>query len=444
VSPTPRLVRTLGAGFAIASLLLAGRLVWPGETSIAFAEQAWWLLLVGFVALLGVDAWRREDLRGLEVERAVPGSIALGVETPARLRVRQGSPRPLRMAVIDHAPASIEMRGLPAELELPAQGQAEIRYRVLPVERGDARFEPAALQVRSRWGFWAFHLRRGAATTVRVHPNFAAIARLEGLDLEQQARQIGVHLRRQRGEGTEFDQLRDFREGDTLRQIDWKATARHRRPIARQYTDERDQSIVFALDCGRRMRAKDGAISHFDHALNAFLVCAHVALDQGDSVGALGFASSLRWIPPARGRRSLTDLLRRLYDLQSSTAASDFPSLAEELLRRHAKRSLVVLISNLREEDTDDLMRAVGLLSRRHRVVVASLRERLLDDVLARPIDGLEDALRYAGASQHLAGRERLLRRLRSAGVRVVDAPPQRLHVALVREYLVLKRSGLF
>ncbi|MEZ4282201.1 MAG: DUF58 domain-containing protein [Myxococcota bacterium] len=443
MSPTPRLIRALAAAFAIALLLLAGRLAIPGEASFGVAEQVWWLVLGAFAGLLALDAWRRGDAQGIVVERIIPGSVALAVDTPVRLRLRQSSPRALQLALTDHAPPALETHGLPAEIELPAQGHAEVHYRVLAVERGDARFEPAAVQVRSRFGFWTFHLRRGAAETIRVHPNFSAIARLDGLDLEQQARQIGVHMRRQRGEGTEFEQLRDFREGDTLRQIDWKATARHRRPIARQYSEERDQSIVFALDCGRRMRAKDAAISHFDHALNAFLVCAYVALAQGDAVGALGFASEIRWLPPTKGRRGMTTLLRQLYDLKSSTEASDFLSLAEAILHRQPKRSLVVLISNLRDEDADDLLRAVGLLSRRHRVVVANLREELLDEVPARPIGTLEEALLYAGTAHHLAGRERLLRRLRGAGVRIVDSPPRWLHAALVREYLVMKRSGL-
>src|SRR6185437_14975079 len=125
---------------------------------------------------------------------------------------------------------------------------------------------------------WSVRRVLGAASTVRVYPNFAALVELAGLSVELASRSVGARLQRRRGEGTEFQELRDYRVGDSLRKIDWKATARSSRLISREYRDERNQQVVLMLDCGRRLLAQDDRRVHFDHVLNASLALASIAL----------------------------------------------------------------------------------------------------------------------------------------------------------------------
>ena len=203
-----------------------------------------------------------------------------------------------------------------------------------------------------------------------------------------------MRQRQRRGLGQEFHQLREFRDGDTLRQIDWKATARKRTPIAREYQDERDQQILFLLDCGRRMRSQDGELSHFDHALNASLLLGYVALRQGDAVGLMTFASEQRrYLPPVKGQAQVNVLLNAVYDLQSSQRPADYSDAVDALLKRQSRRALVVLITNLRDEDDEDLLNAVKRLERRHRVLIASLREDVLDNLRHSQVEDYESAL---------------------------------------------------
>jgi uncharacterized protein (DUF58 family) len=412
------------------------------DANVALLDNLWWG--VGSVSMLAClyDARRQQHLNTIEVKRKIPASLALDVSSTVQLEIRNPSPYPLRMTLYDHYPAAVEVRHLPVAVTLAAQTSKTLEYPLTPSRRGDAEFGPSYLRVCSPWGLWQRLVVVGKATPIRIYPNFAPIAHLATLGMEENINRLGIHLAQRRGEGLEFHQLREFRAGDALRQIDWKATARLHKPISREYQDERDQDVVFLLDCGRRLRAKDDALSHFDHALNALLLTAYVALRQGDAVGFMSFAGVQRWLSPVKGQTGIHTLLNRLYDVHSSTANSDFLQAAQHLINRHRKRSLVVMISNIREEDGEDLLAATRLLGKQHVVMVASLRENFLDQTLAQDVVNFNDALRYCGVVQFVQQRHLLLQRLRAAGVVMVDATPQRLHMNLVNEYLKMKRSG--
>jgi uncharacterized protein (DUF58 family) len=277
---------------------------------------------------------------------------------------------------------------------------------------------------------------------VRVYPNFAALTRFALLATDHRLSQLGILQRRRRGEGLEFHQLREYREGDAQRQIDWKASARMRRLVSREYRDERDQQIVLLLDCGRRMAARDGPLSHLDHALNAALLLAFVALRQGDAVGLMTMGGIERWLAPRKSQVALNGLLAHSFDLQPTLASPDYHNAAVALMTRLRKRAFVVLLSNLRDEDDEGLRSAVGLLRQRHRVVVASLREPILGDALRAPVAGLEDALTHAATAEYLERRQRAFARLELGNVPCLDVEPEALPLALVNRYLDLKRQG--
>jgi uncharacterized protein (DUF58 family) len=277
----------------------------------------------------------------------------------------------------------------------------------------------------------------------RVYPDFARLYGGQLLAVDNWLSQLGVRQRQRRGLGLEFHQLREFREGDSLRQIDWKATARQRTPIAREYQDDRDQQIIFMLDCGRRMRSQEGDLAHFDHALNACLLLSYIALRQGDAVGISTFAGEQdRYLAPVKGTAQLNRLLNSVYDLQSTQRSADYSTAVRQLLARQKRRALVVLVTNLRDEDDDELLGAVKQLGLQHRVLVASLREEVLDTVRQTPVQTWQDALAYCGTIDFLNARATLHERLIAHGVPVLDARPGELGAQLVSRYLSWKKAG--
>ena len=403
---------------------------------------AWWAAGAVLLLVALVDAWRVSRQPLPDVSRSLPEALPLGVERSVTLVLDAGS-RAQRVDVHDLHPVGWVTTGLPRTLDLPATSSTRFDYMLRPTERGEARFEGVHLRLHSPWRLWRRARVVAPVRTVRVYPDFAPLARLALLGAETASRAVGAHVKRRRGEGTDFHQMRDYRVGDSLRKVDWKATARMRRLISREYQDERNQHLLMVIDTGRRMLARDGELSHFDHVLNAALVVSYLALRQGDAVGLLASGGERRWVSPQRGMGAIDVLLRGTYDLQPQPVATDYLAAATELSQRHRRRSLVMLVTNLRDEDSDDLLAAVRMLQQRHHVVVASLREEALDAVLDEDVRDLRGALRASAAARYMAQRIAVHDALRSHRVGVLDVTCEQLPGALVERYLAVKRDGV-
>ena len=405
----------------------------------------YWGLLLVLLGLALVDALGLRQRPTPRIERHLPGNMPLGRWSDVRLSVHHGFERPLRIEVFDHLPGEMAFEHLPLQVELHPGEQTQVSYRVRALQRGHFHFPRVEVSLPSPMGLWSARRLLEIADETRVYPDFARLYGAQLMAVDDWLSQLGVRQQQRRGLGQAFHQLREFRDGDTLRQIDWKATARKRMPIAREYQDERDQQILFLLDCGRRMHSRDDELAHFDHALNACLLLSYVALRQGDAVGLCSFASSTpRYIAPNKGNAQLGVLLNGVYDLHSSLLPADFNQAVEQVLLRQRRRALVVVISNLRDEDDEELLAAMRRLNRRHRVLLASLREPVLDRLRHKPVENLNDALGYCGALDYLNARARLHERLLAHGLPLLEATPQQLGPQLVSRYLEWKKAGVF
>jgi uncharacterized protein (DUF58 family) len=410
--------------------------IWPVFT------VHWLGLSAVFVIIVLSDALLAARRLQLELRRSLPGSAPLGVWIDVRLRLDNQDRMRLSCELFDHYPAGCAVEGLPRQLKAAPRGWVELTYRLRAETRGDLHFDAADLHVDSVLGLWQRKVRVGASAVLRVYPNFAALSRYALFATDNRLSQMGVLQRRRRGEGLDFDQLREYHEGDAQRKIDWKASQRFARLISRDYQDERDQQVVFLVDCGRRMRAQDGEYSHFDHALDATLLLAYVGLRQGDAVGLMTMSGTAIWLAPRKSQTMIQQLLNAVYGLQPTLLTSDYQQAAIELSRRLKKRALVVIVSNLRDEDDSALLPALRLLQKRHLVLFASLRERAIDDAIAAPVETYEEALTHAAAIEYRRQRDSAFSRLKLGDVVCLDVPPERLALALVNQYLEVKRSG--
>lgn len=410
--------------------------IWPAAYPIWLTGAA----LLGVAVI--VDAALAVGARAFTAERRVPGSLPVGVWQRVAVRVVNRTSAARRLLVYDHHPDACEARGLPCAARIAGGQWAELQYELCPLERGEHRFGRVEVRLSSLLGLWERRVYLGQESVTRVYPNFAALTKYALFATDQRLSRIGVLQRRRRGEGLEFHQLREYREGDAQRQIDWKATARAGKLISREYQDERDQQVVFLIDCGRRLAARDDALSHFDHVLNAALLLAYVSLRQGDAVGLLTMGGHSRFMAPRKAAASVNVMLNLLYDLQPTHMTSDYYTAALELMQRIRKRALVVILSNLRDEDEDTLSPALRLLAQRHLVLFASLRESILVRALSAHVDGFERALTHAATADYLKQRALVFSRLERSGALALDVEPPQLPVALVNRYLEVKGAG--
>jgi len=442
IRPSQRLIVVLLGCAAVALMIGGARIAAPESDFVESMADLWLWLVCAFGLIVVWDAIRRISPNEYQVQRSLPSSFSLNKTQTVRFEFENLSDRPLSVSFSDGVPHHFECTRFPLTQEIGRAQKGMFEYSVVPKRRGLAEFDQAYVLVNSRMGFWDNLLRVGSSQPSKVYPDFSAVSSSFVFGVEQAMRNMGAHIAKRKGDGMEFNQLRDFREGDTLKQIDWKATAKAGSPISREYQEEKDQNVVFLLDCSRRMRALENNLSYFDYALNALLMSSYIALDKGDAVGVMTFSGEPSWLPPIKGKTSINTLLNHLYALDTSTQSSDYVTAAESLLLKHRKRSLIIVITNVRDDDSEDLQQAVSILSKQHLVMVVALQERILEGVDAMPANDPESALLYGGIKNFEISRNKMLALLKAKGVSVVDATHKNIHIQLVSEYLRLKQSG--
>ncbi len=415
--------------------------------ALAASYFPWALIALGGICLIflcySLVEWAviRDASRKISIERQMTNSLSLDVWSAVALQLHNQSRFALSIELHDMHPPEFIFDGLPESISLQANQRGAIGYRVKPQRRGDYKFNATDCRITGRFCLWVHHRLLPAESAVRVYPNFAAQRHYSILGASQLS-QFGIQRKQRRGEGNDFHQLREFHDGDPLRAIDWKATSRIRKLITREYQQERDQQIVVLLDCGRRMAHSDSGLSHLDETLNSVMLLAHLAIKQGDAMGLMTFGGIERWLPPAKGNAASRSLLIKLYDLYPTRAASDCRAAASQLMARLSRRAMVIIVTNTRNEESDEMIAAITLLKKRHLVVVADLRESVVDRINAATIDTLEDSLTWLGASNYQIKRKQFHERLRGHGAMILDVIPEKLTGMLVNQYYEIKNLG--
>lgn len=423
-------------------VIFAWTLLGVAASHFASIVQIWWGAGLAIVIIGALDAALARRVPRLRVERRLAGVWPVDVWNEVTLTLHNEDNRPLAFELFDDYPTAWTLEGLPHASRIDPGTYKAITYRLRPNRRGDIQFGAAYVRIASVLGLWLTSHRLGEKSDVKVFPDFSKLLGHTLTATDRRSPTAGSIRKRRRGEGTDFRQLREYRQGDSQRSIDWKATSRLQKPISREYQEERDQQVVFLLDTGRRMLAQDDVTTHFDHALNAVLTLSFLAQKQGDAVGLMTFGGEQRWISPHKGRIGLDRLLTGVYDLYAQEVAPDYTLAASQLLNRLSKRAFVVLITNLRDEDDLAMRTAVELLSTKHLVMCASLREKSLDSAVAAPTEQFADALRFSATTLYLQQRQDAIKRLGLRSTHLIDITPQYLSRALIDRYLDIKESG--
>jgi len=381
----------------------------------------------------------------IDVRRRLPQVLSLGTPNPVTIVLSNRSGRRLTLIVKDDAPGRFISPERVRRVRLEPWEQARVTYRTTPHRRGDHEFGDLHVRCLSRLRLAWWQADIPAREAVRVYPNLQQISEFDALARRGRLDEMGLRAARARGEGTEFESLREYVPDDSFRNIDWKATARRGAPITRQYQTERNQTLIIMIDAGRMMAAPAGDMTRVDYAINAALMLAHVAGRMGDTVGLLVFADRVKsFVPPSHGASQTERMLEELYALQAELVEPDFRGAVAFLRARARKRAMICAFTDL--VDPDISAQALSYLSSlrpQHLPLVATIADEEVEALAAadpdRPLAAWEKAL----ASRTLAERALALARLRSRGALVCDALPGELSAAVVTRYLVIKRRGL-
>lgn len=393
------------------------------------------------VALALADRLWTPPPERIQITREVSEVLSVGTRNPVVIRLANRTSARVDVEIVDAPPEPSLTQGLPLTLRVPAGRTRERTYHLTPQRRGRSSFSSMYVRYPSRMGLWTMMQRRPIETAVRIYPDIKQVARYELLARKNRLAEEGFKLWRLRGAGGEFDRLREYRREDELRKVDWKATAKYDKLISRDYIVERNQNVLFMLDCGRSMVNESGGISHLDRGLNAAMMLGYIALSQGDNVALLAFSNRIeRMVGPVRGKLAVRTLIREVYDLEARYEASDYSLAIEEVLRRQRKRALVVLVTHaLDEQHLISIGEYVKTLTTNHLLLCVLLRDEGLTNLASTPPTTELEAFHAAAAAEILAAQGRMVRQLQRAGVLVVETMPGELAAVIINQYLEIK-----
>ena len=450
---TGRSIGLLTAGFL---LLIPG--FWEARLSYTMLVWDGLVLLAAYL-----DGLRLPSASQLTATRAWSNAPALDSETEIELAIENQGRTIIKCRLVDDLPPALVAEPQVQRLTAFPRVPARLRYRIEPQERGDAETGLLYVGYRSPLGLSERWAKAALTQTVRVYPVLRTTE--EQQIFLARSRQIDLQLRqaRQRGLGRDFESLREYREGDDLRDICWTATARRGSLITRQYQTERSQPVWIVLDCGRLMRSRVATLpsspgsaspsvaiparahSKLDHACSTAVALAQLALYSGDRVGLLAYGQSIQQrLLPGRGSDHLRQLIELLAQVRSEPSEADHLRATTVLNRLQPRRSLILWVTDLAETAMrpEVIDGAVQLLRRHVLLFVAMAQPEVESIARARP-KNVEQMFRSAAAQEMAGRRELLLARLHEQGALTLDLNPQSLTSSVLNQYLTVKERAM-
>jgi uncharacterized protein (DUF58 family) len=398
------------------------------------------------VAIAIFDAWNSKLPAQVRIARHFGSRFAVGAETEVRIDIANHTPHDLSLAIKDEYPSLMKLIGTrEARLNVDGQTAASFSYWLTPPKRGRFEFGSIAVRFVSNWHLVWKQMRAGEPMGVKVYPN---MRRAREAELRALGTRSFVAARRKsqwRGEGRDFESLRDYVRGDEMRHISWTATARRGKLVTRQYQMERDQTILIALDAGRLMTARIENETKLDSAVHATLALMSAAARAGDNAGLLVFGRRIQaFLPPKRGAEHLDAALEALHAVEPEMIEPSYSRAFEFISANSKRRSLVVVITDLvDEEGSRELLTSLKLLRPRHLPLVVTIADRDLKAVVREPPENEREMFTQSVAEEIIHLREAALRLVESQGGLALDVTAAVLAPKLLETYLRVKERGL-
>lgn len=398
-----------------------------------------------------IDAWREMNSK-----------FSLGAENVVTLQIVNRSRHHLKLRLKDDFPSEFQFHQATHEIQLPPLTEDTVVYRLTPLRRGIYRFEDIHLRCRGILGLIIRQRHIAAGAEVKVYPNLQAVRQYELLVRRGMLGQLGLKNSRQFGEGTEIERLREYAPDDDFRRIDWNGTARHRKPIVREFETERSQDVIIMLDTGRLMASPilletsrnvqdrdtnprlQQAMLKLDYAINTTLMTSYVSTLKGDKVGLIAFADTVhQYLAPKPGKKQFLTMLESIYALQVQSVEPDFAGAFTYLASKQRKRALVILFTDILDRDAaEGLATYVAQLSKHHLVVCVTLMDSTIIALAAQKLTDSKSVYQKAIAEKLLQEKHATLEILRTRGVITLDVPAHQLTMTVVNKYLELKAKS--
>lgn len=382
----------------------------------------------------------------LTLTRSFSRRFAIGDSTDVHLHMENRTQGDFTLILKDEFPPELKLTGeREEEFTIEAQTVAQMIYTLTPPKRGRYEFGQTAVRFLSKLGLVWCQSNLGQAQTVKVYPNMrrAREAELKALGASSYLAVQRKAVRR--GEGREFESMRDYVRGDELRHISWTATARRSKLITRQYQIERDQTILIAIDAGRLMTGRIEDETKFDKAIHASLALMSMAARGGDNAGIVVFGRKVKkFLPPKRGVEHFDAVLEALHDLEPELIEPSYARAFQFISANLKKRALVVILTDLVDkESSKELLTSLKLLRPRHLPLVTTIGDKDLNATVSQIPKDVKEMFTQSAAEEIIHQRDAALRLVETQGGLALDVTASSLAPKLLETYLQVKERGL-
>lgn len=404
------------------------------------------LALVVFMAFTALDALILFFTRtGIDAKRILPEKLSNGDENPVQIKIHNYHTFPVYARVIDEIPEQFQVRNFRIDRKIKASDVHTLEYDLRPTERGEYHFGKLNIFISSALGLISRRYIFCDHAMVPTYPSFLQLRKYDLMAFSHRLLQYGIKKIRRIGHTMEFEQIKEYVQGDDLRTLNWKATAKKNQLMVNQFQDEKSQPVYSVIDKGRVMKMPFNGLSLLDYAINATLVISNVVLKKQDKAGMFTFSRKVENIVVAERRSSQMGLiLETLYNIETDFFESDFGRLYADIKRNITNRSLIMLYTNF--ETLDGLHRQLPYLkgiAKNHLLVVVFFKNTELNDLIDNRAETIQEVYDKVIAEKFAFEKRLIVNELRKYGIYSILTTPENLTIDTINKYLEIKARGL-
>lgn len=382
---------------------------------------------------------------GMEATRISPEKLSNGDENPIRISIRNYYTFSIFTKIIDEIPFQFQVRNFNINRKVKASSQDDIQYFLRPVERGEYTFGNLNVYVSSPLKIIARRFTFNKDQMVPTYPSYIQLRKYDLMAFSNNLFQYGVKKIRRIGHTMEFEQIKEYVQGDDIRTLNWKATAKKNSLMVNQFQDEKSQSVYMIIDKGRVMKMPFNGLSLLDYAINATLVLSNVILKKHDKAGMFSFSKKVENRVVAEKRSSQMQLIMEcLYNIKTDFFESDFSRLYTDIKKNINQRSLLLLYTNF--ETLDGLHRQLPYLkgiAKNHLLVVVFFQNTELNDIIHNKAETVQEVYDKVIAEKFAFEKRLIVNELKKYGIYSVLTQPENLTLDTINKYLEIKARGI-
>lgn len=398
-----------------------------------------------FVVLVLVDSVLLFKQKGIAAKRLLPEKLSNGDENPIEITLKNNYNFNVQLKLIDEMPFQYQKRDFEIDTQLDKLTDKKITYTLRPLERGEYHFGNLNVYATSPIGLLTRRFQFGKDAMVPNYPSFLQLKKYMLLAFSNRIFEFGLKKIRRIGHTMEFEQIKEYVQGDDIRNINWKATAKRSQLMVNQFQDERSQPIYSVIDKGRAMKMPFHGLSLLDYAINATLVISNVALKKQDKAGMFAFSRKIANKVVAERRPSqMNQIMETLYNLDTDYSESDFSRLYIDIKRSLNQRSLLLLYTNF--ETLDALHRQLPYLqaiAKNHVLVVIFFENTELDKLTQKESRNTFEIFEKTIAEKFVYEKKLIINELQKHGIQSILTAPEDLTLNTINKYLEIKARGL-